>query len=111
MNICFTLSMPNRGSWNGGWSGEGTLYAIVKNFGRGKRAEAQAQRILSQGLWYYRWNDGWGASISAKEVSTAESRQIRQKSKGFSGYDWMVESILVRGKILADHEIPEMVQP
>jgi hypothetical protein len=26
----FTLSMPGRSSWNGGWSGEGRHFAIVR---------------------------------------------------------------------------------
>ena len=107
MIIAFSLSMPNRGSWNGTWSGEERFYAIVKNFGHGKKADERAQKILAQGSYYYRWNDGWGASVSVKEVDTATARKIRSKSQGFSGYDWMVESIITRGKILANHEIPE----
>jgi hypothetical protein len=29
--VVFKLSMPNRGSWNGGWSGERRNYIIKKS--------------------------------------------------------------------------------
>lgn len=113
MILAFTLAMPNRASWNGGWSGENRFFAIVKNFGRGKRNDERARKILAQGSYYYRWSDGWGASVSVKEVDTGTARKIRSKSQGFGGYDWMVESILLRGKILADHEVAseKLVKP
>ena len=34
MLICFTLSMPQVGSWNGKWTGAKNFYAEVINFGR-----------------------------------------------------------------------------
>jgi hypothetical protein len=30
MTLLFTLSMPNRGSWNGRWSGENNFYGLFK---------------------------------------------------------------------------------
>ena len=98
--------MPGCPSWNGRWSGEATLYAIIKNFSS-RKAKAKAQEILSKGHYSYGWSDGWRASIQVREVSAGEVRSIRKKSKGFCGYDWMVESILKHGKILADHEVKD----
>lgn len=86
--------MPNRGSWNGRWSGEDTLYAIVKGF-----SQIAADKILSQSSYYYRWDDGWGASVSVKAIDAKESRRVKKVSKGFCGYDWMVESIFLYGAI------------
>lgn len=96
MKICFELSMPNCASWNGKWSGEGDLYAKVISFNT-KKAKENAQNILKQGSYYHRWDDGWGASISVREVDGKESARIKRKSKGFCGYDWMIGNIVSHG--------------
>lgn len=108
MTICFTLTMPNRGSWNGRWSGEGNLYAVIKKFRKTKENQERVAALLAQGGWYYRWSDGWGASIEVKEVDSAKARQIRKASRGFCGYEWMIDSILEHGKIYAGHEKPKL---
>lgn len=97
--ICFTLTMPNRGSWNGKWSGENNFYAIVKKFNQNKKTEEKINKILEKKNYYYHWNDGWGANVEVKEVTGRESTQIKKKSKGFWGYDWMVDSIINHGVI------------
>lgn len=106
MNVCFTLTMPNRASWNGRWSGEDRFYAVIEKFRDTKKHRAKARELLEKGSWYYRWDDGWGAIITAKEVTPAEARTIRRKSNGFCGYEWMIKSILNYGAIYADHQIP-----
>lgn len=108
MNIVFTLTMPGCGSWNGKWSGEGKLYAEVRKLGGGKKSKERADKIIADSPYRYSWSDGWAASIEAKEVSGPELRRINKTKKGFCGYEWMVDSILARGKILADHEIKEV---
>jgi len=104
MILSFTLSMPNIGSWNGKWTGEGTLYARVINFGRSKKADAKANEILTKGYYHYNFGDGWSAGISVKAVSSKEAAMIRRKSKGFYGYDWMIDSIRHNGKIISPSE-------
>lgn len=104
MILAFYLSMPNRGSWNGGWSGEGRKYVIVKTF-RSKKAIEKANKILNEGYYHYSWSDGWGAGITIKEVDSTKAAKLRRESQGFSGYDWMVETICLYGKPLASHEI------
>ncbi len=104
MTLAFFLSMPGCASWNGRWSGEGKCYAIVRNFS-GIKETAKAREIHATHYFSYGWSDGWRAAIEVKEVSCSEARGIRAKSQGFCGYDWMVDSIVARGKILADHEI------
>ncbi len=99
MILSFELSMPNNNAWNGKWTGEGTLYAIVKNFGRGKKANVKAQQLLDKGYYRYNFGDGWSAGISVESVSAKDSAKLRRKSAGFCGYDWMVRSILEHGKI------------
>ena len=109
MIIAFTLTMPGVGSWNGKWTGEGRLYCITKTF-TGKKGTAKAEKLLAEKSWYYSWNDGWGASISAKHVDGQEAARMRKQSQGFYGYDWMVDSIIMYGKPLATHEIEDHVK-
>ena len=106
MKICFELTMPNRASWNGRWSGEGNLYAKVVSFTT-KTAKEKAQRILKEGSFYYRWDDGWGAAIQVREIDGKESARIKRKSQGFCGYDWMVSNIISHGSCY--HKKPELV--
>lgn len=97
MWLCFTLTMPNVGSWNGRWSGEGNYYAVVRNF-RSQKAIAAAQ--LLESYYHYNFGDGWSAGIHVTEVDGKEVRRIKRKSKGFCGYEWMIDSIIQNGKIL-----------
>lgn len=97
MKICFELSMPNRASWNGQWSGEGDLHAKVVDFSNSKAGTAAANKILEQKSYYHGWGDGWGASISARKVDGKEAASIKRRSKGFCGYDWMIENIRSHG--------------
>ncbi len=100
MILAFTLSMPGVNSWNGKWSGEGRLYAKVINFGRTKKAIAKASEILDIGYFRYNFGDGWSAGVKVTEVDAKEAAKIRRNSKGFYGYDWMIESI--KNKLLIE---------
>ncbi len=99
MQLAFILNMPGNNSWDGKWSGEGRLYAIVKTFSS-QKAQLHATQILAEGSYGYNFGDGWYARVDVKAVDASESRKIRKNSKGFCGYDWMVESIERHGKIL-----------
>jgi hypothetical protein len=98
--ICFELSMPNVGSWNGRWSGEGRCYVRIRKFGRSKATKQPAVNILAEGSYYYNFGDGWGAGVSVREVTASEAAKIERKSAGFCGYDWMIDSIIRDGEIL-----------
>lgn len=91
--IAFILTMPNRGSWNGRWSGERDLYAIVKS-----ERNVPNKDIIGKSF-FYRWDDGWTACVSVEKVDCKEGNKIRKKSKGFCGYGWMVDSIIKKGII------------
>lgn len=101
MNIQFTLSMPNVGSWNGQWSGRENIYAVVRSF-TGRLGMAKAKAMLSKGSFYYNFGDGWGASIRVSEITGPEVRRIRKASKGFCGYEWMINSICDSGAIYSE---------
>ena len=94
MILAFTLSMPNRNSWNGGWSGEDCHYIAIKNLGPTQKATEKGQQILAKSGYHYNFGDGWSAHIDVKEVDAKAANRLRRKSDGFCGYDWMVESIL-----------------
>lgn len=96
----FKLSMPGRSSWNGGWSGEGRNYAVVRDLSDGDLARlfdvapdgiyvAQCRRS-----WTHRWSDGWIAQVAVRVVPIGEELK---KSDGFHGYEWMVDNILRKG--------------
>lgn len=90
--IAFILTMPNIGSWNGRWSGENDLHAIVKT-------ERSVPKDIIGKSFYYRWDDGWTACISVEKVDCREGNKLRNKSRGFCGYNWMVDSIIKKGFI------------
>lgn len=98
--VVFELSMPNNNAWNKKWSGEGRCYAVVKNLGKSKKAEAKAQKLA--GSYYYNFGDGWCASVSVREVTKEQAAKLRRMSKGFCGYNWMIDSILMYGEIIVE---------
>lgn len=97
MIVCFELTMPNRGSWNNRWSQEKSRHIITKTdrqIGKKKCEELDGKSF------YYNWSDGWTAGISCRIVDRKEAAALRKQSCGFCGYDWMVDSIIRRGKIV-----------
>ena len=96
MLIAFILTMPNNASWNGKWSGDGDLYAVVESVHK-----KNVEKLADDAPYYYNFGDGWTAKIEIKPVTSKEATKIRKKSKGFCGYNWMVRSIINHGEILA----------
>ena len=84
--VLFRLTMPNTGSWNGKWSGEGRNYTLVRSI-----PEARVQELDIPSSWYHNFGDGWGASVSAVLMEKGERAR---KSDGFCGYEWMVDRII-----------------
>ena len=90
--IVFRLSMPNVGSWNGRWSQEGQLFVKC-------RREYGVPKEYWNKSFLYDFGDGWTARVSVERMPAAEARKLERKSKGFCGYDWMVDSIIKNGEI------------
>ena len=99
MNLVFTLSMPNNNSWNGKWSGADNYYAVVRSVGSAKKTVEKYTPIVGK-AFYYNFGDGWGASVCVRLAEKGEVRKIRAKSRGFCGYDWMVDEIMRHGRIM-----------
>ena len=98
--IAFILTMPNRGSWNGRWSGESDLHAIV-------RTEKSIPKDIVGKSYRYTWDDGWSACISVEKVDCKTGNKLRKESRGFCGYNWMVDSIIKKGVIEYESEDKE----
>jgi len=107
MILAFYLSMPGCPSWNGKWSGEGNLYVIVKTF-RSKKDIEKAERIKEKKYYSYRWEDGWMAGIRIEEVDSNKAKKLRNKSKGFCGYDWMVDTIIEYDRPTNSYEVRQL---
>lgn len=91
--------MPGRNSWNGRWSGEETLYAIVKPIRRTQKHRATCEAIALPGSYSHSFGDGWRASVAVEIVDDPQKiRRIKKASRGFCGYDWMVSNIISHGK-------------
>ena len=98
----FTLSMPGRASWNGQWSGDDRHYAIVETLSQKHRDKIGMKD--GKGYWSHRWSDGWCAGVTARVIPKGERRK---KSNGFCGYDWMVRTICIYGKIMDEQAVRE----
>ncbi len=93
--------MPNVNSWNGKWTGEGKKYWIVKSFSD-KVYKTDIEKLFDGNLYnnfYYNFGDGWGANVKMEIINSKIAQYRRKHTKGFCGYDWMVDSIIKRGEI------------
>lgn len=104
MILCFKLSMPNIGSWNGKCSREENLYVKIRNLKGSVKSKSgiNAQEILTKGYFRYDFGDGWAVGITVTKVDSKEAAKLRRKTQGFLNYDWMIDSIIeyleIRGK-------------
>lgn len=106
----FTLSMPNVGSWDRKWSSEGTLFCRVRSYPfrkNSKQINPALANVMSKDSCYYDFGDNWGASVSIRECSRNEKSKFQKLSKGFCGYDWMIDEIEQYGRILTLQERDE----
>ena len=102
MLLSFELTMPNKGSWNGQWSGQDKKYFVIRNISKrffDKQEHFKTLKEKNWDSWYYSWNDGWGANIRVEIIDASQARQRRKISAGFWSYEWMVESIIHCGDI------------
>lgn len=97
MLVAFVLTMPNNNSWNGRWSGEDKLYARVRTY---SSRDLKHKLIQLVGNHYYNFGDGWGANVEVKVVKADEAKKIRKKTAGFAGYEWMIDSLVLDGRIV-----------
>ncbi len=96
--IVFILTMPQNNSWNGRWSGQENIYAKVSS------ESAYGMKNIEEKNHYYSFGDGWVACVEVKRVDTKTANSYRKKSKGFCGYEWMIDEIIKFGTIRTEQE-------
>lgn len=89
VDLIFRLTMPDAGSHDGKWSGTDENYTIKRKVSR-----KTADELLKKKSFSYKFGGGWRAAI---EVSLAKSKG--EVSNKFSGYGWMIDSIIMNGCI------------
>lgn len=104
MYLQFILTMPGAASWNGKWSGDGRFYAKTKFLRNDKAGKNQAAKVLEKSPYNYRWPDGWEARVDVERITSRQAESANKKSKGFYGYDWMVDSIMEHQEIMTTRE-------
>ena len=51
------------------------------------------------GYYSYDFGDGWRAGVTVREITSTAARKLRKQSRGFCGYNWMVDEITTHGRI------------
>ena len=90
--IVFTLTMPNRNTWNGKWTGDNKIYAKTAP------NKLVPKEIIGK-EFYYSWDYGWTVCVTVEKMDYKEANKIMKRSEGFLSYDWMIESIIRFGEI------------
>jgi hypothetical protein len=99
MILAFKLSMPSNNSWNGKWSGDGQVYAQTRTVRKVPLPLASALAGREEARFSYAFGDGWVAAVAVTKVSGREATKLRRETRGFCGYDWMIDSIIAHGRI------------
>lgn len=97
MQFAFILSMPNNNAWNGKWSGNDLIYARVRSV-QSQKGIAKLTALV--GRHSHSFGDGWRACVEVRQVDRKEAARLRKASQGFCGYDWMIETLTLYGKIM-----------
>jgi hypothetical protein len=105
MILSFELTMPGVASWNGIWTQSQNPHF------RTRKVSKETGISLLEGKEFenysYAWSDGWRANVEVKRIDGKTRKKLEKITVGFSGYDWMINSILSHGAIYASNdEIP-----
>lgn len=108
MKVSFQLTMPNNNAWNGKWSGASKDYFRVRTFRKMDKNELlfMFKDGAYKAVFHYDFGDGWMARVVAEKVDSVEANKRLRRSAGFCGYDWMIDSIIKYGQILASKPEP-----
>lgn len=87
MILEFTLTMPNKGSWNGRWTGDNAGHRVYRNV-----PKSHALKLLEQEDFYHEFGDGWMACVSV-------TKSKRKKDTYFRGRLYMVNELIKLGRI------------
>ena len=106
--VAYILTMPNKGSWDGKWTGEKDLHVRIRKINEAAWAKGVTKEPELVGKSFiHDFGDGWTAQIEVREVSYKEANQLKKRSVGFSSYDWMIASLIKYGNIQYDPDLPK----
>ena len=108
IHVSFELTMPNVGSWNGQWTGASRKYFVTRSYGQKGESAKRVMELLADKKsrsFYYNFGDGWGANVNMELTDAKENKKRQKISAGFSGYEWMIDSILKIGKITTNSQL------
>lgn len=77
------------------WSGSEDQYLLYLSLGTKTLATLGFDTNVEQS-WSYSFGDGWQACVTGRVMNHGEKKQ---KSSGFCGYNWMVNSIVSYNEI------------
>lgn len=96
-HIVYILTMPNVGSWNGRFAGEGHLNCEVRSYL--KDSDIPKKVLSMKDGYHYDFGDGWLVNIKATQIKENEKDKYEEASRGFYGYEWMIKEIEKFGRI------------
>ena len=112
--LLFEYGHTSVGSWNGDWAGRGATYAKQVAVDAKKLKELKelgvSTEIGSKSSFFYDFGDGWKAKVWMTVGYKKDFKDIMKVSKGFLGYDWMIDEILSFGRILSKDERKQVIK-
>lgn len=108
-HLCFELTMPNCGSWDGKWTGSKDYHFKLLSMSEHayKEAYKKYKHLYNGNSWHYSWNDGWGAEVRVTLIEAKDKKRFKKMSVGFCGYDWMIDSIIEVNEIMISSTLKE----
>lgn len=105
--VSYELTMPNRGSWDGKWTGDGKKYYHIERY-KNKYYNENILPLIEtpSATFHYDFGDGWGANIKIQVIDKQEAKNRQKITAGFAGYEWMIKSLIkYKNKIVYEQNI------
>lgn len=107
--LLFEYGHKTIGSHNGKWGGQTLVFAKSKRLYKEQEQFLQSKGISTnlgdQTTFFHDFGDGWTAKVTMTVGRVRDFKEIMKQSKGFYGYDWMIDNILKYGRILTQEEL------
>lgn len=101
--LLFEYGHSSIGSWDGKWSGDKEIFAKTRVL---KKEDLKVLKDSGLSLikgsskeYFYNFGDGWTSKVTVTVGDSKSFSPIVKLSKGFMGYDWMIDSIIKNGEI------------
>lgn len=112
--LLFEYGHSRIGSWDGKWSGEGSVFAKEVLLTKERKQHLESLGIdCKKGVKHkfsHDFGDGWVAEINMTVGNKKDFKEIMKASQGFMGYEWLIDSILKYGKVKQKFMIYDLQQ-